>query len=345
MKTKFSIPNSHSIFQILNSRFFHSRSARKGFTLTELLIYSGILVISAGLIVGVVNIVSRANLKTKAEEELNNQLMIFEEIFRQKIQAAKSINSISGSYLNLEIEDTNKNPTVFSLSNDVVSIQEGSGSLLKLNNPEKVKVTSLMFTPTGPETTGVSNTYHYAWSENVGWIDFAYPGGNVQVPKGTGELKGFAYILSDKSWISLNCLSTDSCSSVNYKVTSGADGNLADWAWSENYGWISFSCTTGGTDGGDICDSSDYGVTVATSTGEFDGYVWSEHIGWISLNCKTGGQGQTDICLSSDYKVQDLRMQTSAIKVEITLEYNSPKPELAISRSNTFVFNLVTPIK
>jgi type II secretory pathway pseudopilin PulG len=326
-------------------RILHLKPRERGFTLMELLIYSGILIISAGLITGIVVTVSRANLKTQVEEDLNNQLMIFEEVFRQKIQAATSINSISGSYLSLEMSDSNKNPTNFTLTNDVVSIEEGSTSPLGLNNSEKIKVTSLIFTPTGPETTDISDTYHYAWSENVGWIDFAYSGGNVQVSKGEGDLKGYAYILSDNSWISLNCLSTDSCSTVNYKVSSDADGNLAGWAWSETYGWISFSCTTGGADSGNICATSDYGVTIDTSTGEFDGYAWAEHIGWISFNCKTGGGSQSDICSTSDYKVQDLRMETSSIKMEIALEYNSPKPELAISRTNTFVFNLVTPKK
>lgn len=311
----------------------------------ELLIYSGVLIVSAGLITGIVLTVSRASLKTQVEEELNNQLMIFEEIFRQKIQAAKNINSISGSFLSLEMSNTEENPTIFTLSNDIVSIQEGSSNVLGLNNPAKVKVTSLIFTPTGPELSNISNSYHYAWSENVGWVDWAYPGGNVQVPRDEGELKGLAYILSNNSWTSLNCLSTDSCSTVDYKVSVDVNGNLADWAWSESYGWVSFSCITGGADSGNICASSDYGVTVATSTGEFDGYAWAEHIGWISFNCKTGGESQSNICSTSDYKVQDLRIQTSSIKVEITLEYNSPKPELAISRTNTFVFNIITPTK
>ncbi|MDD3427592.1 MAG: prepilin-type N-terminal cleavage/methylation domain-containing protein [Caldisericia bacterium] len=313
--------------------FFNSK--RKGFTLIELLIYSGVLVISASLITGIVQIVSRANIKTQVDEELNNQSMIFEEIFRQKIQTAKSINSISGSFLNLEMSETNKDPTIFSLNDDVVFIEEGSTSPLALNDSDKIKVTSLIFSLTGPETSNISNSYHYAWSGNVGWIDFAYPGGNVRVPIGAGDLNGGAYVLSDDSWISLNCIFTDSCSSVNYKVSSDANGNLAGWAWSENFGWISFASTTPVT----------YGVTVATSTGEFDGYAWSENIGWISFNCKTGGDGQADICGISDYKVQDLRLRTSAVKVDITLQYNSDKPELAISRTNTFVFNIITPTK
>jgi type II secretory pathway pseudopilin PulG len=323
--------------------FFNSMNFKfkgKGFTLIELLIYSGILVISAGLMAGIVNTVSRSNLKTQVEEELNNQLMVFEEIFRQKIQAATSINSISGSYLSLEMSDSNKNPTTFSLADNIVSITEGSGSSLSLNNSEKIKVTSLSFTPTGPETTNISNAYHYAWSENMGWVDFAYPGSYVHVPIQDGELMGFAYVLSDDHWISLNCLSTNSCSTVDYKVSSDVFGELSGWAWSENFGWISFNCLNDNS-----CAIADYKVTKDNETGEFNGYAWSENIGWISFNCETGGDNQTNICSTSDYKVQDLRMETSAIKVEITLEYNSPKPELAISRSNTFVFNLINPIK
>jgi len=74
-------------FQFLGFKF-----KKKGFTLIELLIYSGVLVISAGLITGIVLTVSRANLKTQVEEELNNQLMIFEEVFRQKIQGYRVKN-------------------------------------------------------------------------------------------------------------------------------------------------------------------------------------------------------------------------------------------------------------
>ncbi len=316
------------------------------FTLLELLIYSGILVVSAGLIGGIVYTISKANLRTQVNEALNNQLTLFEEVFRQKIQIAKGINSISGSLLSLEMSDSNKNPTVFTLTDNIAYIQEGAGSQVALNDSDKVKVTSLSFTPTGPEGVSISSTHHYAWNDQVGWIDFAYSGGNVQVPIGEGDLKGLAYVLSDSHWISLNCISTDSCATVDYKVSSDADGNLSEWAWSENFGWISFNCSND-----DSCASSDYGVTVATSTtgqyeaGEFDDYAYSENIGWISFNCKTGGENKTDICDTSDYRVQDLRSRTSAVKVDITLQYNSDKPELAISRTNTFVFNLITPAK
>ncbi|MGC8880938.1 MAG: hypothetical protein ACP5OX_01585 [Minisyncoccia bacterium] len=319
----------------------------------ELLLYSGILVISAGLIGGIVYTISKANLRTQAEEEVNSLMMRLEEVFRQKIEAAKGVNSfgIGGAYLELNMGTAT---TTFSLSDYTLYLNEGQGNM-PLNDQNKVKVTSLTFSPTGATGAAVSSLYHYAWNDNVGWIDFGYPGSNVKVPRGAGSLTGAAYILSDGSWISLNCQTTNSCSSVDYKVNSDINGNFSGWAWSENYGWISFSCTTGGSNGENICSSSQYGVGVATSTvtingqtyepGEFYGYAWSENIGWISFNCKTGGGNQANICTTSNYLVKDLRMSTGAVKVDITLGYNSQRPEQQITRSATYVFNILAPSK
>lgn len=310
----------------------------KGFTLIEILIYSGILVVSVGLVSGIVYTISRANIKTQVNDALNNQFNLFEEIFRQKIQVAKGINSISGSLLSLEMSDANKNPTIFTLTDNTLYIQEGAGSEITLNDNNKTKVTFLNFASTGSQITSISNTYHYAWNDQIGWMDFAYTGGNLQVPTGEGDLSGLAYVISDSHWISLNCLSTESCATVDYKVSSDADGNLTGWAWSENFGWISFNCFTDNT-----CSFSDYKVTIDQENGEFDGYAYSENIGWISFNCKTGGVGQSDICSTSDYKVQDLRSRTSAVKVDIALQYNSEKLELSATSTRSFVFNLITP--
>jgi len=140
----------------------------------------------------------------------------------------------------------------------------------------------------------------YAWNSRSGWINFGYSGGNVFVPEGIGDLSGFAH--SDNiGWISLNCVSTNSCGSIQYKVSSDANGELSGWAWSENYGWISFNCSSDSS-----CASSNYNVTINQTTGEFNGYAWSQNLGWISFNCITGGSGQTNICSTSSYKVQKL---------------------------------------
>lgn len=57
-------------------------------------------------------------------------------------------------------------------------------------------------------------------------------------------------------------------------------GNALGWAWSENFGWISFSCRNEMEVG---VEGPDYGVEVNEETGLFSGYAWSEHIGWISF--------------------------------------------------------------
>jgi len=60
--------------------------------------------------------------------------------------------------------------------------------------------------------------------------------------------------------------------------------NVHGWAWSDNIGWISFNCTEGGPNQSNICGTSNYGVTISTSTYAFSGYAWSDNIGWISFN-------------------------------------------------------------
>jgi len=52
--------------------------------------------------------------------------------------------------------------------------------------------------------------------------------------------------------------------------------NVFGYAWSENIGWISFSCKNQNNPG-------DYGVDINISTGNFSGYAWSENIGWIDF--------------------------------------------------------------
>jgi len=72
--------------------------------------------------------------------------------------------------------------------------------------------------------------------------------------------------------------------------------NMGGWAWTENVGWISFSCQNCDQDGNDYIDSGacggdnsttwarDYGADMDENTGIITGYVWSSNIGWISFN-------------------------------------------------------------
>ena len=63
--------------------------------------------------------------------------------------------------------------------------------------------------------------------------------------------------------------------------------DLTGYAWSENIGWISMNCKTGGATGNDICDTSNYKVSV-NSGGMITGYAWSSNIGWIKFGGLSG---------------------------------------------------------
>ena len=61
----------------------------------------------------------------------------------------------------------------------------------------------------------------------------------------------------------------------------GSEHNVYGFAWSENYGWISFRSS-------DVSSPYDYGVDLSTTTGALSGYAWSDGIGWISFNSNDG---------------------------------------------------------
>jgi hypothetical protein len=130
----------------------------------------------------------------------------------------------------------------------------------------------------------------WVWTENAGWLDFGQSQGNVAV--GDFALTGYAWG-ENIGWVSLNCLNTDSCAAVDYKVANDGEGNLSGYAWGENIGWINFAPTGGG-------------VSI-NSSGDFSGYAWGPKIGWLVFNCAT-----TDSCASVDYKVKTVWRARSA---------------------------------
>ncbi len=146
---------------------------------------------------------------------------------------------------------------------------------------------------TGLTTTyGIDSTYRYAWSENIGWIDF-YSTGTVEV--GDTQLKGFAQA-ETVGYIALDCGTTPNgniCATSNFKVSNDGNGVLSGWAWNDVVGWISFNCSDQG-----VCGTSNYKVTIDLN-GFFTGWAWSENIGWISFNC-----ADVPVCATSNYKVK-----------------------------------------
>ncbi|MEK7647105.1 MAG: myxococcus cysteine-rich repeat containing protein [Patescibacteria group bacterium] len=56
------------------------------------------------------------------------------------------------------------------------------------------------------------------------------------------------------------------------------DTPLRGYAWSDNVGWLSFSC-----ENTSYCATSNYGVVIDAS-GVLSGYAWSDNIGWVSFH-------------------------------------------------------------
>lgn len=153
-------------------------------------------------------------------------------------------------------------------------------------------------------TGTIDSVYRYAWNDSVGWIDFGYSAGNVNV--NDAQLTGYAYSTNIFE-IALDCATSpvgNICLTSNFKVNrDSATGDLTGWAWNDNIGWISFcgNASSGSTWDGSkwVCPASPtYQVKTSTSTGAFTGWAWNDDIGWISFNCSDPG-----ICGSSDYRV------------------------------------------
>lgn len=147
-----------------------------------------------------------------------------------------------------------------------------------------------------------ANLGGYAWSENIGWVNFC-PNASGVGPVGSSpacgkldasnELKGWAQVVSTGGWISLNCADDPNCTSGHKVRYNSTTGEFSGWAWAEDFGWISFNCSDTGT-----CGTSNYKVLLNPTTNEFEGWAWSENIGWISFNCNNTGT-----CSSVNYKV------------------------------------------
>lgn len=104
----------------------------------------------------------------------------------------------------------------------------------------------------------------YAWSENIGWINFGVTGGNVHITDSV--LSGYAWN-ENKGWIKLDVATSG--------VKNNAEGILSGYAWGEGVGWINFS-----------------GVTI-DSSGRFTGTATGDNTGQINFDCDNCGV-QTD---------------------------------------------------
>jgi len=101
-------------------------------------------------------------------------------------------------------------------------------------------------------------------------------------------------------------------------VRASADDNVHGFAWTENYGWISFNSkdcdvnNNGYVDSGDCAGADnnttpikDYGVKIDKDTGDMTGYAWNPLLGYICIGstCQTATNPPADWAPSTSVTV------------------------------------------
>lgn len=125
------------------------------------------------------------------------------------------------------------------------------------------------------ETDGtIDATNKYAWSENIGWINFGTGVGAGDIHITDAGITGYAW--SDTTgWINMNPTSSG--------VTVAANGDLGGFAWGEGTGYIDFSAAS------------------ISSTGIFQGTATSTVTGTITFDC-------TNCLVETDYRPANFRV-------------------------------------
>ncbi|MBN1475128.1 hypothetical protein JXA47_00075 [Candidatus Sumerlaeota bacterium] len=144
--------------------------------------------------------------------------------------------------------------------------------------------------PAATVDSNIDPANHFAWGENIGWINFYGQGtGDAATPPPVvthNFMCGFVWG-ENVGWINLGDGAPDD--GVAYSQAAGdtgvnvdsATGDLSGYAWGENIGWINFGWAS---------PPSASRARIDIATGKFNGYAWGENVGWIHLNgSSTGG--------------------------------------------------------
>ncbi|MFH1347006.1 MAG: tail fiber domain-containing protein [Spirochaetota bacterium] len=102
----------------------------KGFTLMELLLYTGISVIIGGMAVGALLTVTKINQNASATAEVSGQMNFVLQRIQQLVSESSNIDIDAGvtiSSVKLRMQDSAKDPTCISLIGGVIKLAEGPG--------------------------------------------------------------------------------------------------------------------------------------------------------------------------------------------------------------------------
>lgn len=98
--------------------------------------------------------------------------------------------------------------------------------------------------------------------------------------------------------------------------------SITGWAWSDNIGWVSFSCEDTNS-----CGSVDYGVYIDGSN-NLTGFAWSDNVGWLKFgglsSFPSGGSVQSNAKLSGNNIEGWARFCAGTINGDCTSMTNHP---------------------
>jgi len=119
-----------------------------GFTLTEILVYTTLIGIVGSLFGGILITVTKIQQQQGSVGEVNQQLQFVMSALQRLISSASVVDIQSGtpvSTLNLRMQDSAKDPTIITVTNNTITLKEGTSDPTPLTT-ESVLVDKLLFT-------------------------------------------------------------------------------------------------------------------------------------------------------------------------------------------------------
>lgn len=175
----------------------------------------------------------------------------------------------------------------------------------------------------------------YAWSDNIGWISFnaseltGCPSGTCSANLIGSKIVGWAKQLNDSEtgWIKLGPIDI---SGTDYGLYTDA-GYILNWAWSDAFGWLSFSC-----ENEDECSTSNYAVRYGSNAlvQNLNADVrYCEHDSLVTVNDGLAVVFSWDFVSDYSQRGYDFQLATNA-------EFNSAFSVSATTSSSSYVLNL-----
>jgi len=118
------------------------------FSLLEILLYVGFIVLVAGIFAGVLLLVTSTQVEQSTQNELSSQLNFAMQTIQRFVKESSLIDipaDNATTTLLLRMRDTTQDPTLLFLSNETIYLQQGENQAQKITDAQNTKTTSLEF--------------------------------------------------------------------------------------------------------------------------------------------------------------------------------------------------------